>query len=64
MTASTPRYTLDASVVLNAFNPAEIDHTTSLQLQMTLQAQAIPVIVPTLLLAEEILPDLLHRSAS
>lgn len=52
MTAAIPRYTLDASVVLNAFNPAEAGHATSLQLQTILQTQAIPVVVPTLLLVE------------
>jgi predicted nucleic acid-binding protein len=52
MTISPPRYTLDASVVLNAFNSAEAGHAISFQLQTLLQAQAIPVVVPTLLLAE------------
>ncbi len=52
MTISAPRYTLDASVVLNAFNPAEAGHAISLQLQTILQTQAIPVVVPTLLLTE------------
>jgi predicted nucleic acid-binding protein len=38
--------------LLNAFNPAEAGHAASLQLQTILQAQAIPVVAPTLLLAE------------
>jgi predicted nucleic acid-binding protein len=52
MTETSTRYTLDASVVLNAFNPAEAGHSTSLQVQTILQVRAIQVIVPTLLLAE------------
>lgn len=52
MTVRPIRYTLDASVVMNAFNPAEAGHTTSLQLQTVIQSQALQVIVPTLLLTE------------
>jgi hypothetical protein len=52
MTSSRVRYTLDASVVMNAFNPAEAGHAISLQLQTVIQSQSIPVIVPTLLLIE------------
>lgn len=52
MTTPPLRYTLDASVVMNAFNPAEAGHAISLQLQTAIQAQSIQVIVPTLLLTE------------
>src|SRR5690349_7954965 len=52
MTSPPLRYTLDASVVMNAFNPAEAGHTVSLQLQTVIQSQSIQVIVPTLLLTE------------
>jgi predicted nucleic acid-binding protein len=52
MTTLPLRYTLDASVVMNAFNPAEAGHAVSLQLQTAIQAQSIQVIVPTLLLTE------------
>jgi len=52
MTTPSLRYTLDASVVMNAFNPAETGHAISLQLQTAIQAQSIQVIVPTLLLTE------------
>jgi len=52
MTTPPLRYTLDASVVMNAFNPAEAGHAISLQLQTVIQSRAIPVIVPTLLLTE------------
>jgi predicted nucleic acid-binding protein len=52
MTTPPIRFTLDASVVMNAFIPAEAGHAISLQLQTAIQSQAIPVIVPTLLLTE------------
>ena len=52
MTAPPIPYTLDASVVMNAFNPAEAGHAISLQLQTVIQARSIPVVVPTLLLTE------------
>ena len=45
-------YTIDASVFLNAFNPFEAGHQDSHRLLAWLQGQAIPVIVPTLLLPE------------
>jgi predicted nucleic acid-binding protein len=45
-------YTIDASVFLSAFNPDELEHAVSQRLLAHLQAQAIPAIVPTLLLAE------------
>lgn len=52
MTTPPIRFTLDASVVMNAFNPAEAGHAISFQLQTAIQSQAIPVFVPTLLLTE------------
>ncbi|HJW84791.1 MAG TPA: type II toxin-antitoxin system VapC family toxin [Anaerolineae bacterium] len=45
-------HTIDASVFLNAFNPAEAGHVESNRLLMLLQAQATPLIVPTLVLPE------------
>ncbi len=48
----TAIYTLDASVFLNAFNPYEAGHEVSRRFVDYLQAEAIPVIVPTLLLPE------------
>lgn len=45
-------YTIDASVFLNAFNPAEVGHAESHQLLALLQAQALPIMVPTLVLPE------------
>ena len=45
-------YTIDASVFLNAFNPAEAGHADSHQLLALLQAQALPIMVPTLVLPE------------
>lgn len=44
--------TLDASVIMNAVNPAEAGHATSQQLLTTIRAQRVPVIVPTLVLVE------------
>jgi predicted nucleic acid-binding protein len=43
---------VDASVFLNAFNPYEAGHEDSHRLLTHLQEQAIPIIVPTLLLPE------------
>jgi predicted nucleic acid-binding protein len=45
-------YTVDASVFLNAFNPYEEGYQDSHRLLARLQAGAVPVIVPTLLLPE------------
>jgi predicted nucleic acid-binding protein len=45
-------YTVDASVFLNAFNPYEAGHEESRRFLELLQARAIPIIVPTLLLPE------------
>jgi len=46
------RYTIDASVFANAFNPHEDGHAQSLQILTSIQERGDPVIVPTLLLAE------------
>lgn len=45
-------FTVDASVFLNAFNPHEPRHDESHRLLAHLQAEAIPIVVPTLLLPE------------
>ena len=45
-------YTVDASVFLNAFNPTEVGHAESLRFLAQLQAEAIPMVAPTLLLPE------------
>jgi predicted nucleic acid-binding protein len=44
--------TIDASVFLNAFNPYEAGHDESHRLLAHLQANAIPIVVPTLVLPE------------
>lgn len=46
------RYTVDASVFANAFNPHEEGHAESLAVLTTMQEHGDPVIVPTLLLPE------------
>lgn len=46
------RYTIDASVFVNAFNPHERGHAESLRLLAVLQESADPIVVPTLLIAE------------
>jgi predicted nucleic acid-binding protein len=46
------RYTVDASVFVNAFNPHEEGHAASLQILSTIQERGEPVIVPTLLVPE------------
>ena len=46
------RYTIDASVFVNAFNPYEKGHATSLQILAAIQERGDPVIVPTLLVPE------------
>ena len=45
-------YTVDASVFLNGFNPYETGHVESRRFLESLREQAIPIIVPTLLLPE------------
>ena len=46
------RYTIDASVFVNAFNPHEDGHAQSLQVLAAIQERGDPVIVPMLLVAE------------
>jgi predicted nucleic acid-binding protein len=46
------RYTLDASVFVNAFNSNERGHTLSLQVVAYIREHEYPVVVPTLLLPE------------
>jgi predicted nucleic acid-binding protein len=48
----TGPFTIDASVFLNAFNRREHGHDVSLRLLRWLQAEAIPIIAPTLVLPE------------
>ena len=45
-------YTVDASVFLNAFNPYEVGHEASHRFLAGLQEQAVPIIVPLVLLPE------------
>jgi predicted nucleic acid-binding protein len=45
-------FTVDASVFLNAFNPQEAGHEDSYRFLARLQGEAIPIVVPTLLLPE------------
>lgn len=45
-------FTVDASVFLNAFNPYETGHEHSHRLLTRLQTEAVPIVVPTLLLPE------------
>lgn len=45
-------YTIDASVFVNAFNPAEAGHVESQRLLAQFRAQATPLIAPTLVLPE------------
>lgn len=46
------RYTVDASVFVNAFNPHENGHTESLAILAAIQQRGDPIVVPTLLLPE------------
>ena len=46
------RYTVDASVFVNAFNPHEEGHAASLHILAAIQERGDPVIVPTLLVPE------------
>lgn len=48
----TLRYTIDASVFVNAFNPRERGHSESLQILAAVQERGDLIIVPTLLVAE------------
>jgi len=49
---STHRYTVDASVFVNAFNPIEIGHAESNRLLAELKTQGLPIVVPTLVFPE------------
>jgi predicted nucleic acid-binding protein len=46
------RYTIDASVFVNAFNPHEDGHAESLQILTAVLERGDPIIVPALLLPE------------
>jgi len=46
------RYTVDASVFVNAFNAHERGHAWSLKILSLIQQRADPIIAPTLLVAE------------
>jgi predicted nucleic acid-binding protein len=46
------RYTVDASVFVNAFNPHEDGHAGSLEILRAIHQTADPIIVPTLLVPE------------
>jgi len=46
------RYVIDASVFLNAFNPAEPGHAESRRLMDRLREASAPIIVPTLVFPE------------
>jgi predicted nucleic acid-binding protein len=48
----TLRYTVDASVFVNAFNLHEAGHAESLQILAAIQERGDPVIVPALLIPE------------
>ena len=50
--AAQPRYTIDASVFVNAFNPYEDGHAESLAILAAIQEHGDPIIVPALLLPE------------
>jgi len=45
-------YTIDASVWVNAADVREVGHAESRQMLNAIRAQALPIFVPTLLLAE------------
>jgi predicted nucleic acid-binding protein len=45
-------YTVDASVWVNAFDQREPDHLVSRQFLEVLQVQALPIIVPNVVLIE------------
>jgi predicted nucleic acid-binding protein len=50
--SSTFRFTIDASVFVNAFNIYESGHAESLQILTVIQQRGDPVIVPTLVVVE------------
>jgi len=49
---STQRFTIDASVFVNAFNPHEAGHAASLAFLAAVHRQAAPVIIPSLAAVE------------
>jgi len=49
---SSVRYTVDASVFVNAFNPHEEGHAESLRLLTAIQQHADPIVAPALLIPE------------
>jgi len=51
-TTANLRYTIDASVFINAFNSHERGHAESLQILASIHERSDPIIVPTLLLVE------------
>jgi predicted nucleic acid-binding protein len=51
-TAASTRYTVDASVFVNAFNRYEAGHEESLALLRMIAQRGDPVLVPTLMLVE------------
>lgn len=46
------RFTVDASVFVNAFNPHEAGHAASLQILSVIRERGDPIIVPALLITE------------
>jgi predicted nucleic acid-binding protein len=52
VTSGATRYTIDASVFVNAFNQHEQGHAQSLEFLAVTQERGDPIIVPTLLAAE------------
>jgi predicted nucleic acid-binding protein len=51
-TPKRSRYTVDASVFVNAFNPHEHGHEESLRCLTAIQERGDPIVAPTLLLSE------------
>ena len=49
MTGTSRRYTIDARVFLNAFNPAETGHAVSSDFLAAIRQRSIPVVIPSLL---------------
>lgn len=47
-----PPVTIDASVFVSAFTPAEIDHQSSKTFMLSVREQSVPIIVPVLVLPE------------
>ena len=51
-TGAAARFTVDASVFVNAFNLREAGHAASLRILSAIQDRAVPMIVPTLIIPE------------